>query len=280
MTQKELAEKLGIAQTTVANYESGIRFPDENILIKLSDFFNITVDWLIRKDNEHRGIINPEKVGFDYSPSRLNKDSDKFLSASLQSGNKATETALNLLKTGYTEEQILIDLFEPSLIKTGTFWAQGIYNEAMEHQISSAVLQAMAVMQAHAKKPMPFRGKAVCLTASGEGHNIGLKMISRFLEIDGWESFFLGTSIPADSLKDYIADMHIDLVLISVTLNENTNSCCSLIKAVKSIENPPTVIAGGAGIKQNRSSVIKAGADHIFQSVSETLHEARILNPI
>ena len=37
---------LGLAQTTIANYEQGKRFPDEQTLLKIADFFNVSMDYL------------------------------------------------------------------------------------------------------------------------------------------------------------------------------------------------------------------------------------------
>lgn len=44
---KEAAEQLGIPYTTYISYEKGEREPNSEMLIKLSDFFNVSVDYLI-----------------------------------------------------------------------------------------------------------------------------------------------------------------------------------------------------------------------------------------
>ena len=46
-TQKEIAQKLNIAEPTYSHYESGRYEPNIDTLIKLSDFFNCSVDYLI-----------------------------------------------------------------------------------------------------------------------------------------------------------------------------------------------------------------------------------------
>lgn len=45
--QIDVANALGIARTTYAMYESGQRTPDKDMLIKLAEFFAVTVDFLI-----------------------------------------------------------------------------------------------------------------------------------------------------------------------------------------------------------------------------------------
>lgn len=43
-TQKELAQKIGMGDTTVANYEKGFRTPKKNTLFKLANAFDISID--------------------------------------------------------------------------------------------------------------------------------------------------------------------------------------------------------------------------------------------
>lgn len=47
--QREIAEKLNLSQDQYAKYERDEREPSLDVLIKLSDHFNITVDELIRR---------------------------------------------------------------------------------------------------------------------------------------------------------------------------------------------------------------------------------------
>ena len=45
--QAELAEATGINQQTISNYETGKTIPDAYALIRLADFFGVSVDYLI-----------------------------------------------------------------------------------------------------------------------------------------------------------------------------------------------------------------------------------------
>jgi transcriptional regulator with XRE-family HTH domain len=46
-----LAKVLGISYSTVAKYELGERFPEKSILKKISEYFNVSLDYLIDKDS-------------------------------------------------------------------------------------------------------------------------------------------------------------------------------------------------------------------------------------
>ncbi len=275
LTQKQLASIIGIGQTAIANYENGKRFPDERNLVKIADYFEISLDSLIG-----RKFIPPEadklqSNGFSYTPTDLGRFTEDFMNRSQKSSRDAVKFILELLDDGFREEQILLDLLEASLIRAGELWAEGRYNEAMEHQLSMTVVQSMLTMNALSVPAVNVSGRFVSLTAAGELHNIGIRMLSRFLEIDGWDSFFLGSSVPASSLVNFIEVNSIDLVLVSATLNENTDSLCSMIKAVKSADKPPAVMAGGRASSLNRKIILDSGADFVFSSIPKTMEFVR-----
>jgi transcriptional regulator with XRE-family HTH domain len=52
LLQRELAETLKLSRVTVTNYEKGKRFPEADLLVKLADHFNVSVDYLIGRDGQ------------------------------------------------------------------------------------------------------------------------------------------------------------------------------------------------------------------------------------
>lgn len=55
ISQAELASKIGIPKTTLSNYELNRCDPSIDTLIKLADFFNVTIDELVGREAE---VIN------------------------------------------------------------------------------------------------------------------------------------------------------------------------------------------------------------------------------
>ena len=55
MQQKDVCKSLEIPQNTYSQYENGKRQPDNETLIKLAEFFNVSTDYLLgRTDNRHQ----------------------------------------------------------------------------------------------------------------------------------------------------------------------------------------------------------------------------------
>lgn len=70
MTQQELADKLDGAKSTVAMYEKGDRKPSMDVLLKLSEIFDCSIDYILGKsdirdseDKEFRFAYHKETEG-------------------------------------------------------------------------------------------------------------------------------------------------------------------------------------------------------------------------
>lgn len=60
MTQDELANRLSINRGTYANYERGHRQPDFETLIKIADYFDVTTDYLLGRNEYAHGVSKEE----------------------------------------------------------------------------------------------------------------------------------------------------------------------------------------------------------------------------
>lgn len=50
VSQKEVADYIGVSVSAYSNYEQGIREPSLDVLLKLSNFFDTTCDYLLGKE--------------------------------------------------------------------------------------------------------------------------------------------------------------------------------------------------------------------------------------
>ncbi len=63
ISQKEMANVLGVSRPTVTKYESGERQPEPKVMAKLLDFFDVSLDYLF----ERSGVKNAEKMLIEQS---------------------------------------------------------------------------------------------------------------------------------------------------------------------------------------------------------------------
>ncbi|MCR2043229.1 helix-turn-helix domain-containing protein [Anaerosalibacter massiliensis] len=81
MTQKELSKFLGVSPSTVGMYEQNRRQPDSETIIKLSEIFNVSTDYLLGRTD----IKNPE-------------NEDKEMKRLANKEIKSVEDALEIIK--------------------------------------------------------------------------------------------------------------------------------------------------------------------------------------
>ncbi|MEG2603202.1 MAG: helix-turn-helix transcriptional regulator, partial [Carnobacterium sp.] len=58
MTQDRLAKILGVSQRTYSNYETDERQVPDDIKIKLADYFNVSIDFLLGQEKGQNSIGN------------------------------------------------------------------------------------------------------------------------------------------------------------------------------------------------------------------------------
>ncbi len=62
LTQTALAGKLGVSPSTIGMYEQGRREPDSRMLIKIANFFGVSVDYLINSKCTARFINDNDEL--------------------------------------------------------------------------------------------------------------------------------------------------------------------------------------------------------------------------
>ena len=86
MTQQELADKLDGAKSTVAMYEKGDRKPSMEVLLKLSEIFDCSIDYILGKsDIRNPVIIDEDKINLAFSSgyNGLNETNKNIINATI-----------------------------------------------------------------------------------------------------------------------------------------------------------------------------------------------------
>ena len=61
LLQKNIAEVLNITRAAITQYENDYRFPDQQMLMKIADFYEVTLDYLLGR-TDFRDINNPTPI--------------------------------------------------------------------------------------------------------------------------------------------------------------------------------------------------------------------------
>ncbi len=95
LKQDEVAIKIGLNVRTYQNYELGRREPDLKTLVQLADFFNVSLDELLERENckfINLNLIDDDKKNIIEMVMKLNKQNlnavEAYILAKLENQNK------------------------------------------------------------------------------------------------------------------------------------------------------------------------------------------------
>ncbi len=263
-TQRELSDILGIKQTTISNYEKGLRFPDADKLKQISNLFNVSIDYLLNGE---------EKKVSDKNHYSISKEEYKKFLEYLLNGykNKARDLILNMYINGIDIEWIYFNILETALKEVGVLWEVGEIDVWNEHYISESILDIMRELKGYQKFDENSEESIICLTAGSEQHNIGIKMIADLLEVSGIKVIYLGSNLPTLSIISAIESENPKFVAISVTLSNNIESAKNVIKAIRSSfkNKAPLIILGGMAFTNINDVCKEMDADFYCKDLDE-----------
>ncbi len=158
---------------------------------------------------------------------------------------EARIAALALLDEGMPPREIYLDVLAPALEEVGTRWQRGMATVAEEHLATAVVSSIMATLAPRLEEPPPIERSAVLACTDGELHAVGLRMVSDFLEADGWEVLYLGAVTPGDDLARLVVETGADAVGLSTTLTTHLDAARATVATLKALARPPYVFVGG-----------------------------------
>ena len=287
LRQKDLADALGVAQTTIANYEQGARFPDEKNLRRIADHFNVTLDYLLGRTDVNlvaqdvqypSGYFREEEE----SLSPLNPLAREYLDLLLAGKREeASELIHTAVKEGHGVGEIYRTVFERTLKEVGLMWMQNRVNVAMEHYFSASTQLIMSQLYPYITSASREEKHEVCLaiTVCGELHDIGARMVADFMEMDGWKTFFLGNNLCNEDIVKAAADHKPDVLALSATMFFNVESIARAIRAIRAVDGLSNlvILVGGRPFNQDPELWRKVGADGFAPSAEQAVKLANRL---
>lgn len=194
LTQEELAEKLSVSRQAVAKWEAGHTYPDITNLIGISNFFNVTVDYLVKEQECSLNITDAQ-----------DKDIERLILFRLEANvntyaaymNETSPTRLNSHDFTYTNAPYLYhDTYVGGEKFAGeeVIWHEGNVQYAMNYcgqvlgqQFSGDFLKE-ALRKADMK--MPYRGPEYY--QSGE-YTYKCNVVGDFTWFQGYEEIYCNT---------------------------------------------------------------------------------------
>jgi methanogenic corrinoid protein MtbC1 len=167
----------------------------------------------------------------------------------------------------------------PALQEVGRMWQLGEVNVAEEHFATATTLIVMS--RAAALTPRaPANGRTVaCSCVAGNYHEVGPRMVSDLLEVDGWRVIYLGANIPADDFALACEDFRADVAVLSGAIPSHVRSVREGISTLRgrSATKGVRVLVGGRPFDEHPDLWREVGADGHARDPEAGVREARRL---
>jgi methanogenic corrinoid protein MtbC1 len=96
-------------------------------------------------------------------------------------------------------------------------------------------------------------------------------MLADFLEMAGWDTFFLGADTPIAGTLQQVAERAPDVLAISASMPLHVQAVADLIAATRAAGNPPRIVVGGAPFNSLPGLWKDVGADGCARDAAEAI---------
>lgn len=156
----------------------------------------------------------------------------------------AYRLAIELLAYGVPFDDIVTDVLSPVQEELGRRWAAGDLGIADEHAASAAVEDLLVRLGATAESP---QGLAVVVAGpEHDAHALGGRVIASALALEGFRVMFLGASVPATDLGDFLEVQQPAALALSCSISTALVGAAQSIAAAHDLGIP--VVGGGRAL--------------------------------
>ena len=137
------------------------------------------------------------------------------------------------------------------MYKIGEGWASGKISIATEH-VASNIAQTLVKIIMDKVSVTKNKKKILLCVPVGEEHHLGCDVLETYLSIKGFKVYNMGTSIPTESILEFIGNNKPDIVFVSITLDDNLTAGQRLVKKIKNEYEKTPILIGGYALQSEQ----------------------------
>jgi methanogenic corrinoid protein MtbC1 len=202
-----------------------------------------------------------------------------YLSALLR-GDRHVAMSLVLAAAdgGTSIKDIYLFIFQRVLQELGRLWHFNQISVAQEHYCTGCTQLIMSQLYPRIFSTERNGLRLVSTCVGGDLHELGLRMLSDFFEMEGWDTFYLGANTPTSGTLQQVAERRPHVLAISATLSVHVKSVADLIAATRAAGRPPRILVGGSPFNSLPGLWKDVGADGYARDAAEAIAVAGAWN--
>jgi methanogenic corrinoid protein MtbC1 len=185
----------------------------------------------------------------------------------------ALRVIMKSLDAGTAVRDVYREVFEPVQQEIGRLWQLNEISVAQEHFCTAATQHVMTQLYPRLFAGTKRESRAVAMCVGGELHEVGLRIVTDLLELDGWHTFYLGASVPPDAAVQLCVDQKADVLLVSATLPPHLSYVAEVIRVFRTRPElaRAKVVVGGRAFRTAPEMWQTIGADGYAANADDCL---------
>lgn len=174
---------------------------------------------------------------------------------------------------GLPLQVIYLDVLQPAMREIGRLWQENLLSVAEEHLATAITLSVMLRLTDSSTWTPSRPRRLIAACAEHERHEIGLRMLCDLLDQEGWETHYLGATVPTESLVGMVRDRRPDVVALSATIAPHLPHVRATIATIReaTAPEPPLFLLGGRQFLGQPELGARLGADLTAQDAGEAV---------
>ncbi len=145
----------------------------------------------------------------------------------------ASQLILDAVHNQVAIKDIYLYVFQRVQREVGRLWQMNHVSVAQEHYCTAATQLIMSQLYPYIFATDKQGGQLVATCVGGELHELGVRMVADFFEMEGWDTYYLGANTPASSILQTLEAHKADVLAISATITVHVRRVAQLIESVR-----------------------------------------------
>ncbi|WP_031443966.1 cobalamin B12-binding domain-containing protein [Arenibacter algicola] len=178
-----------------------------------------------------------------------------------------------LIRRNVRIKDIYLHIFKVSQYEVGRLWLYNKITIVQEYYCTASTQSIISGLYQYIFASKRTGKTMVACTVSGELHEMGIRMVADFFEMEGWNTKYIGSNSSDREVQEVLINSKADLLAISCTLSCNVSKIETLIKQIRGDSSLAQlkIVVGGYTFLSNPGLWKKVSADAFLENATDAL---------
>ncbi len=193
----------------------------------------------------------------------LEPQAREYLEALLDTDrDRAWQIVEGALGRGFSIKDVYLGIFQRTQYEIGRLWQRNLLSVAQEHYCTARTQLIMTRLYPRIFSEHKRDRRLLAACAAGELHELGVRMVADFFEMEGWDTVYLGAGGSAQALLQAVETRRPHVVGLSATMPAHVRHVADLVEGIRRrFGDAPRILVGGRQFKIRPTLWRDVGAD-------------------